>query len=668
MDRIDRVLATKANRPCLLSLKIASLLNMDDMQRLEETVETFIKVAPDNPLAHLYAALLETRKDRPRAAVDALQAALSRDPKHVSGDLFDTIGHVADALLRHGQYLAARGHLLFRAVVFSDEKQAVNSLFEVSGAGDVPLLLKRDLAFVPAPRDVPWQKRFDVGVEQSNRGIWKSAIELFEELDQKHPGQAPILENIAMARSYLAHPQTAEAWHNYAALDTVDFDQALAAEATSQLLDYEANQKMAAFKKVVLTVADASALQEKLLSSRQIVSQPVDPKMRQDDLPPPKSLLTLLDRPFPADDEPLTAEQIPRMLAQILLFGKETDREARLELLVVEGERRATTEKILAEIAGDLLPDGEQQEEILETLPLERLEYLPALQMPERVTFAERRRLIDEAASAAFQEKWPTLPLTVLDDKTPQDVAGDPAYQVPLAAALLVLEERAELYGWPANVDRLREQLGVPLPETIDSEKEDVSHLAPDQLHRVETQKLTDDQLQHLYVEAVLYTARTATRQLGTEVLRREHLSDQLDMANVAGEVGRLEPDMDRALTLFQRAQTLDENAGKSPARWYLAELPLRLLRGEVSEVQHILTVLQTRHWQEPGVADSVVNILKQFGIDPVERGGGRPGEAAPSAAAAEPEPAQKLWTPDSDQSATGAKKESKLWIPGMDE
>ena len=66
LDQINRVLATKANRPCLLSLKILTLMDMKDMQSLEETVTTFVQVAPDNALAHTFAALLEVRRTTPR--------------------------------------------------------------------------------------------------------------------------------------------------------------------------------------------------------------------------------------------------------------------------------------------------------------------------------------------------------------------------------------------------------------------------------------------------------------------------------------------------------------------------------------------------------------------------------------------------------------------------
>ncbi len=108
LDRINRTLATKAHRPCLLTLKIVTLLGMKDMQGLEDTVTTFVKVAPNNPLAHTFAAMLESRKCRSREAVDEIQTALSLLTDTMPGELYDAFGEVAQVLADDGEYLAAR--------------------------------------------------------------------------------------------------------------------------------------------------------------------------------------------------------------------------------------------------------------------------------------------------------------------------------------------------------------------------------------------------------------------------------------------------------------------------------------------------------------------------------------------------------------------------------
>ena len=108
--------------------------------------------------------------------------------------------------------------------------------------------------------------------------------------------------------------------------------------------------------------------------------------------------------------------------------------------------------------------------------------------------------------------------------------------------------------------------------------------------------------------------------------------------------------------------------SGGSPARWLLAELSIRLAQADTSECQKLVQTIQTRHMQEPGVAQGLYEILVNYGIISPEGGPAGPGAAAPPplAAAPTPEPASKLWTPDAAAAETGGEK-SKLWIPGMD-
>ncbi len=668
LNQINRVLATKANRPCLLALKILTLMDMEEKQSLEETVTTFVQVAPDNPLAHAFAALLEVSKGHTKTAVDCLQMAIYSAQDVFPGELYDAVGAVAQALANDHKYVAARGHLLFRAMIGGQDQDAVQPLMAISSAGDIPTLLKRDLIFADRPGDVSWQATFDAAAQLCARGAWKAALEAFEKLNDEFPGQACIVKNIAVAHSYLGDTKTGPAWHTYANLKSIDFDEAVVAEATSQLLDYETCRKTIGLVKITFNVTDANVLQEKMLSSPRIVTSPVDPaQIRQEGSPPPKAVFQLLDRPLPPSDAELTLEILPCVLGQALLHGKQTDCEARLEVILTKGARFESSLQMITEIAGDLLVAEGENEEVLDAVPTDTVELFPSLRFPNDAGFSARKRLTGEAVSAAFQETWPLLPLTALDDKTPREAAQDPPYRRRLAAALLALEQVAEVESWPVDVDRLREQLGVPIPATIDPTAPQGAAAQPHQWHLIDAAKLTDDLLQSFYQRASIFSARTAIHRLGTEVLQRNTMGERLDLASVAGGLAKLSNAPEEALKLLSRAREFAEKAGTSPARWYLEELPFRLLGGDTSEVQHIMTLLQTRHIREPGIAESLYNILVRFGIIPPDGqpSAGGPQPAAPPTAAAEPE--QGVWTPEAAQAPAGEKKESKLWIPGMD-
>jgi len=129
------------------------------------------------------------------------------------------------------------------------------------------------------------------------------------------------------------------------------------------------------------------------------------------------------------------------------------------------------------------------------------------------------------------------------------------------------------------------------------------------------------------------------------------------------------------------KAQEIAKAKGRSPARYLLAELPYRLQRGEEQESRRILNLLTTRHVKEPGVQESLLNLLAQLGLVRVDPATGRPvilmpsggvpgaaptaiGEEASPAAAAPP-PKSALWTPDQFGPApSGGEGKSKLWIP----
>lgn len=668
LDRIDRVLATKANRPCLLAMKIRALFEMNDLQRLEETVATFVKVAPENTLSHGFAALLEARKDQPRAAVEALQAAVSRVAGPFSAELLGAVAAVGAVLANHGDFMAAHAHMLARAMLAPDSDNAAESLMKICSVREVPLLLKRTPCFLSAPEDVPWKQSFEQAYEKCGHLAWKAGLELFESLDRAHPGQHAILENIAVTRGCLGYEGCAEAWHRCARCDSIEFEDAVRAEATAQLLEYEAARRQVAYKKVSLNVTDANAVHEKLLSSERFVPGQADPANQPEDSPPPKGVFRLIDRPSLGDDAELDVEKLPRSLAEVVLFGKETDREARVELWSSEGERLEAARRFVSELAGELLVGGSETEEIVDTQSAESVELFPVLHFPEKTSLFTRRRLINKAVAAEYQRKWPKLALTELDGKSPEEVADDPAYRVPLAAALQVVEEWAAVQGWHVDADQLRERLGVPVPPPIDPTDLDIRALEPHEWRRVEVEKLTDDELQEFYAHADMYFARRAMSRWGHELLKRDQPSEALNLAEIAGTLAELEFDPEDSIALLQRAQSIEQRAGKSPARWYLGELPLRLLQRNPAEIERLLTVLQNHHMNEPGVAEGLFEIMKRFGIVGED---GQPTaelrQTGRSDNAGATESDQKLWTPDSDQSrgdSRDSRQSSRLWIP----
>lgn len=664
LDRINRTLATKANRPCLLALKIRTLLDMKDLQALEDTVTTFVKVAPDNVLARTFSGLLETRKRRLREAVDEFQVALSLlHDSFFPGELYDALDEVAHGLAESGEYLAARAHMTLRVSVDSEDEEARQSYVLLLHSNYVPQILKRSLKFEPCPAGVTWKSRFDAARSEVLRWELRKGLERFEKLNQDFPQQPAILHNLALARSCLALPQQPAAWRAYARCPGVPYDAAVEAEALAFILSRELDDPQVTFVKLTINVRDAQALNEQLLASRWLVAVPEERQQFRaaDDGPLPKSVFRLLDKPVAESGAELSADTLSSILSYLMLYGRETDREARVELHVPKTEVLEQVRARLGEIAGDLLT-GEEAVEEVDSVPHMPLVLNPKCHFPPDTPLPVRRRILNEMVQRELLRRWPNLPLAALDGKTSRQAMEDPAYHIPVAGVLLALEQLADAQSLPLDVNALRTELGVSIPEPIDPQTVDVQSISPANFARVAADRLGDDELLRLYEQASVFNARRAIVHLSEEILRREGLAGRVDRERLYGGMAEVASDLETAIGYLHKAQDAAIAQKQSPARYLLNELPLQIVSGNAGRANELIDRLQSRYLSEPGISDGLYSILVRFGIitpDGQLRVAPTP-EAAESPAAS----SSRLWTPGAPPDAGDEKEPSQLWVP----
>ncbi|HEV3021711.1 MAG TPA: hypothetical protein VGX76_04570, partial [Pirellulales bacterium] len=245
-------------------------------------------------------------------------------------------------------------------------------------------------------------------------------------------------------------------------------------------------------------------------------------------------------------------------------------------------------------------------------------------------------------------------------------VAGEPRERIKLLAAILLIELSLEQVTSDFDFNVLRRNLGCPSLEPIDPRKVNLAELPLLRIGRVDVKQLSDAQLLEIYSRADHFRHIAALRRLATEIVDRPTLDKPAEKAEAYGMLAQLEPDTTRALGYLDQARQVAETAKTSTAPWDLAELALRIARGEVSEVNRLLQHIRAEHAREPGVAQALFQLLADAGIIGPD---GRPtmpparepaGIVVPGAAAAEP---GKIWTPGSDQPTAG--KKSALWTPG---
>jgi hypothetical protein len=508
----------------------------------------------------------------------------------------------------------------------------------------------------------------------AHRVIFKKAAAGWSALTTQASNSPALWRNLATVRGFFGDDKGAvDALRKFAVLD-VPADDAVEAEALAQLLaKHEADGQVDELS-LTYNIAHAEAVQEKFAADRRLERLPMDTRgWAERNEPPPRAAYSLLDRPALASGKNITRDQIPNQVCQLLLFGKQTDREARLELLLFRPEI-PTAQKLLGEVLGDaLLGDA------LGTTPAETIvghlgQAEHALswhwRLPDDTPEETRLKLaLDERKSLVF-ERWPKLPLPIFGGRTPEQAAAEPQYRNRLLAAIWLLQ-LSDADSTSETYNQLRRKLNLPELVDLDIAGLDVNRLPLDRICRLNAESLNDQQLQQAFNRAVVANFALALRRLAPEIVKRPSIPAAEYKLSAYRWLVRAAANSTEALRLIDEARKLAEANKQSSAAWDLMELSFRIQLGEAPAVMQLIDHIQRQHAREPGVAQALVQLLMQTGlIGPDGRlAMGGPPAAAAAAGAATPlmvpgaaaEPG-KLWTPDAPQ-PTGEKK-SSLWLP----
>ena len=675
LEHVNHVLERHPDRPSLLSIKALLETELGDTEHAEETVKTFLEASPGSPVALAEQARLYVQEEKPLEAVAALQQAIHGADQQLPGRIYSALRDVAMALLSEGRILAARAHLLLHASLSrEDDRRSAEVLMELNSAEQVPMLLRQEWRFANCPDDADYAEKFHEAVALMNRACWQAALTRFEELADKHGRQACIHRNIAILRGFLGRDEDAgRSWRRYAVLvEGESMDDAVEAEAMAQLLDAADASEAIDLLDVTLELEDLDQAMETLLAHKRTPTVPVDlTSLASDNGPAPKAVFWLLDREMPESGKGLTLETSPGALCEVYVFGRETDKPARLELSVSR-KRWPQVQEALQAVCGATVAAEPELDVVDKTNVLEDA-LTWALHFPDDTPRETRMELQNQKRRQVNLDVWPTIAQTALDGKSPHDVQGDPKYRVRLLAAILLLELHGQQNRWQFDYDELRTKLDLPAGSVIDPETVDLNQLSVVRYARLDAARVPTDQLATLFQYAAMMSAPMAVRNLGRELANREVTDDLLNKAAVYEILARMSLDGDEALQWIDKAREAEVAAGGSPARWLLAELSLQIEQGNGDRVQELIQRIQAKHQREPGVMQGLMNLLMRYGLlDPYAAGAPGAGMPAPGVPAAEADEGG-IWTPDSPASkpaespAGGGEEKSGLWLPGMD-
>jgi hypothetical protein len=668
LGHVERLEKSNPDQPCLLSVKTLLLRILERFDDARKTTIRFLDKYPENPIALAESAMLAAIDEEGHQAMRLILRAVT-----ATGELHPRVYQAMDVITRmlaaSGEFLAARALASIQVGVHREDRSAVELLLQMNGSPRVPLLIKQSASkLLPPPEDAPWKEELDEILSMTGEIRWMEAEARLAPLAER-VGEPLVWQNLATLRAWLADtPRCIEALERLATLD-VPLEDAVEAEAVARLLDDDPLGDGLEVSSLTYHVSDAPRLEEALFAAPRVGGMPPEMATRvTDEVPPPKSVFVLFDRVSVDTDKVTSHEDLARVVGQALLFGKQTDRDARLEVIGVSASDLDAVKSLLSETGGDAI-GGEPERELAGHDSASRQLLVPNWRLPAQLARDEFQRIIGEHLEQALLETWPQTPLGLLDGKCPQEVAGDEAYRVRLLAAIMVLDCWLQDDNTHFDWNRLRSHLGLPTLDPIDPQQTPLDTLPLVRWSRVEVEKLDDEALSAGYRRAMTFRAEPAMRRLAPAVADRPSFTGRPER-RLALEmmIGTCE-DLDQALRYLEAARQEPNQPKGACAHWDLLELPLRFRREEPDEARRVLEHLERRHINEPGVAHALSELLVRLGVLNPDGTPAVPLEEAPPEQPSLIVPGQEgakpgeLWTPDS-QKPSGDKP--GIWTPGQ--
>ncbi len=668
LDAIEKLEAKLPNHPHLMNLKVDLLFAQGRREEADASQAAFFAAHPENPNARFRHAAMFVEEGDTAQGLRLWYETFANNENSITNTGMVAARAVVTGALMAGEFTAGRTLLNILTALNPQEESLRSTAVQLMSADGQPPLCRELPPIRQAPTDPRWTAEFKEALAPTERANFPRAAALFTALSEKAPQEPAVWANLAALRAMLADLQGASEAYAGLATCNLPWDDAVEAQALAAIYRQDAAGDVIEVLRASFELQDIDRVLELLSADNRCVRVPDAMLVPDDDgSPPPRAAFRLLDRPQVTENATLDFADVPTVVADYSIFGRETDRPPRL-IIEIEGQAALDlAAATLREITQEPLPVWGERE-IIGSILAEQQAMAWKPHLPFDTPVDRIYDLMVAQQRQAIHEIWPNTPNLALDGKTPRGVMGDPAWRRRLAAAIL-LQELAQQQMLPREeFDRLRTELGLEPSATIDPTADGTDETANAipvmRLSRVDASKYSDEALVKEIERAGAYAAAAAVLHLGTEALRRPSIAGQSRM-RVLLLLAKMSSDSRTTLQHVLEIQRLAAQEKSSPAPFLIMELRVRLTRREPDEIQRLLRTLMTKHVREPGVAQALGVILQELGLigpdgRPVNPQQSEPALVLPGSG----EESGKLWTPES--AATGATKGS-LWMPGME-
>lgn len=677
LDQIERTIAAKGPRAALLVLQANLQLNQRDFAGHQATVRTLLEVAPNNPIGLAFSALLRLSEGAVSDAVDELQRAIEVCGERLPETVYALLGEVGRGLIASGFLIAGRAHLELQSRIEGEfQEQARHDLEQLDATVQIPALMKQPFELSSPPAGVPWESSFQAALKLARQGIWAGALARFVELAQSAPEDAAIMRNIAVLCGWLGnHPLSIGAWRKYAGLNGVSSDDAIEAETIALILDGILAADALSEVEVIYEVSDFDAVSERLMSDRAFARYDGDyNQFAEEGQPPPRGVFSLSSEPSSGPSSEPTSESgptnpadYPFVTATVLLFGKETDRPARIALNTIKDDHFAAVLKKMVDIVGVTAVPAE---EITGQIGLLNYYFSRQFRQPKTAGEAEAFRQAVQNWPRHFLFKLlPERNFSLFGGKTLRAAVADPALQRAAQALVTIIAVHGDVSAWDIEWQEYFQQIGLPIPGAIDPRTipdAEFPFIRCTRWARLVAEQLHDEQLLFLVKQSVQLSMTRSSVRFARELQSRPGLSQRPERIIALRVLAATVESEQESLQMILSAAELIAASKASPAKLLLTAMTMFLRRGFTAAFQSVFSRIRSRHMNEPGVAQSLYQLLMAIGaITPDGKAvDGPESSLAITPAASSPSVSEGIWTPEV---AATTESKSKLWLPGMD-
>lgn len=682
LDRLSTILKENPDAAWALAIRGRLLLDLREYDSLAENADRFIRLQPSNPLALTQKAAALLFKGDLESGTTTMLEALTESGREVDSFVLDVASVLAYSLAQSGAFLTARVYatLSMMASGYEGGRTAQTVLRQLNSAPTISQLMKAIPEPIERPADAEWGERFDEasGLLRGNKVIL--AETKFESLRRSAPQEPAILLGLLTCAIWRGDTDgQSDLLKKLSACETLDFEQRARYLAMSALSKPGSPDVSIATHTLSADVGNVEEIEMAMSADSRFVSLPPDllAGMRTaEDEVPPRSGFQIIDRDRPESLEVLPpVDQVPEAIAMVFVYGKQTDRSARIEVLEVRSDAVDQVRERLASVASDL----ELKDEPGELLPI-LVAAQPAIAMLRfQAKPAEAEVLQSELTRTRMADAIASVSVPLLGGKSLKDTAGDESLRLPRTALMRVIEQFDAIVAKSSDsVAQVYELAGLEPPAMLTPSDEDIESVANEDLNRVDPSGLNPESLIYLLQRSQQVSATPATRRLAGRLIEAD-LTEEQQPARLLAYMSLINAadGSSEALDLMDKAKAFAESKDIPIANLLLSEIGLRLSAGDGPGFQNTLQTLTTRYGNEPEVMARLQQMLIQYGLinpDGSPRGmGGPPPQDGPSPAGGQG--GGGLWTPDGGGGggspapgpAAGGSGGGKLWVPGMD-